>query len=68
MIVMNTVPNEDDSRPPPPPPLPLRHGQFAKLLMVDTAIVDHLPLAYEDALHALYGDGLGEQDGRDAKE
>jgi len=32
--------------------------QFARLLMVDTAIVDHLPSAYEDALHALYGDGL----------
>lgn len=32
--------------------------QFARLLMVDTAIVDHLPLAYEEALHALYGDGL----------
>lgn len=28
--------------------------------MVDTAIVDHLPLAYEDALHALYGNGLPE--------
>lgn len=26
--------------------------------MVDTAIVDHLPMAYEDALHSLYGDGL----------
>ncbi|CAM9246385.1 unnamed protein product [Ectocarpus fasciculatus] len=32
--------------------------EFTRLLMVDTAIVDHLPLAYEDALHALYGDGL----------
>lgn len=32
--------------------------QFARLLMVDTAIVDHLPPIYEQALHALFGDGL----------
>ncbi|CAM9635858.1 unnamed protein product [Pylaiella littoralis] len=44
-----------------------RPEEFAKLLMVDTAIVDHLPLAYEDALHALYGEGLGEQIAQGAK-
>lgn len=32
--------------------------QFLKLLVVDTGIVDHMPKSYEDALHALYGDGL----------
>lgn len=35
--------------------------------MVDTAIVDHLPSVYEDALHALYGNGLPEQGDEDAK-
>eukprot|EP00903_Cladosiphon_okamuranus_P010309 g9756.t1 len=44
-----------------------RAEEFAKLLMVDTAIVDHLPSAYEDALHALYGDGLPIPDDEDAK-
>lgn len=33
--------------------------------MVDTAIVDHLPMAYEHALHALYGEGLPEQEDLD---
>lgn len=33
--------------------------------MVDTAIVDHLPMAYEDALHTLYGDGLPKDDGEE---
>lgn len=32
---------------------------------MDTAIVDHLPSAYEDALHALYGDGLPQREGKD---
>ena len=39
----------------PPPALA---EQFAKLLVLDTGIVDHLPKSYEDALHALYGGGL----------
>eukprot|EP00752_Nemacystus_decipiens_P010109 g9010.t1 len=41
--------------------------EFARLLLVDTAIVDHLPSAYEDALHALYGNGLPNTGGEDAK-
>lgn len=48
--------HEDDT--PPRPLLRIVTGQFAKLLIVDTAIVDHLPVAYEEALHALYGNGL----------
>ncbi|CAN0458481.1 unnamed protein product [Ascophyllum nodosum] len=39
--------------------LPLMYQvSFAKLLVLDTGIVDHLPKSYEDALHALYGGGL----------
>lgn len=33
-------------------------AQFERLLIVDTAIMDHLPKVYEEALHTLFGDGL----------
>lgn len=33
--------------------------------MVDTAIVDHLPKSYEDALHNLYGEGLPQKEHKD---
>ncbi|CAM9393825.1 unnamed protein product [Choristocarpus tenellus] len=35
-----------------------REDEFERLLFVDTAIMDHLPKGYEEALHALFGDGL----------
>lgn len=60
LLLLSVVasPPSPPSIPPPPPPLGGLLTKFARLLMVDTAIVDHLPAAYEDALHALYGDGL----------